>query len=556
MQIRKSKYNGASYERLSKEDMLGGGNIKNESNSISNQREIIRNFVKSNEDIEIVKEYVDDGFSGVNFERPGFRRMMEDIRAGLIDCVIVKDLSRFGRNYIETGKYLEKIFPSLGVRFIAISENYDTARTSRGNDQLVIPFMNLVNDAYCRDISIKIRTSLELKQRKGEYVGSFAPYGYRKSQDDIHHLEIDEKAAATVKRIFDLTVAGMSNRKLAELLNREGVSSPAYHKQQEGENYISPFQKGSRAEWSQLTVRRILTNRAYIGVLEQGKTYSINYKLKERLNRDRQYWYCVEGAHEPIIEKATFDLVQRLLQANCRTSPKNENVRAGTVYLFSGIVRCGKCGETLLRRKKKVKGADYIYYGCYDKNKKLRCEHVCIRENQLESTVLEIINKHIRAVVQMSELLDEVQRLPLEKREVKRLDELITESENAMERYSKLKVRVYEDYRDGFIGLQEYKDFIATYERKEKEEKGKRDQLAGKRTQYLEGKGEGQEWMRYFKECGQISTLNRAVLVTLVEGIYVFSANEIEIKFNYGDEFEPVKETAGEYLKSLGKGEN
>lgn len=538
MQIIHQKYCAGSYERISREDALEIGSGKNESNSISNQRDLIRNFVKSHTEIEIVKEYADDGFSGVNFDRPGFCRMMEDIKTGVINCVIVKDLSRFGRNYIEVGKYLEEVFPVLGVRFIAISENYDTINSSKGNDQLVIPFMNLVNDAYCRDISVKIRTSIEMKQKKGDYVGSFAPYGYKKAPDDIHHFIIDEKAAATVKRIFDLTIAGVSNRNIAELLNQEGVPSPAYYKQQEGEKYVSAFQKKNKAEWSALAVRRILRNRVYIGMLEQGKTYSINYKLKERRTRDKESWHCVENAHEPIIEKDIFDLVQKVLEMNCRTGSERMNTQEETVYLFSGIVRCGKCRDILLRRKKKVKGKEYIYYGCYDRNKKLRCENVCIREERLEEAVLAVIRQHVQTVVEMSELLKEIRQLPMGKRQVKRLDSLISDREKSIERYQRLQMKVYEDYRDGLIGLQEYKEFEASYRRREKEESRKKDELILKREQYLEGNTAEQDWMRHFIECGQVESLNRTLLVTLVEEILVYSSNEIEIKFRYKDEFD------------------
>lgn len=549
MQSIKQKYCAGSYERISREDVLEAGNGKNESNSISNQRDLIRNFVKFHEEIEIVKEYADDGFSGVNFERPGFCRMMEDIRAGIINCVIVKDLSRFGRNYIEVGKYLEQIFPVLGVRFIAISENYDTANIAGGNDQLVIPFMNLVNDAYCRDISVKIRTSIEMKQRKGDYVGSFAPYGYKKSPEDIHRFMIDEKAAATVKRIFDLTIAGVSNRNIAAILNQEGVPSPAAHKKLQGEKYVSAFQKKHRAEWSALAVRRILTNRVYIGTLEQGKTYSINYKLKERLARDRAFWFSVENAHEPIVEAKTFELVQKVLEMNCRTSPQRKNMREETAFLFSGFVHCGICGRTLLRRKKTVKGKEYVYYGCYDRNKKLCCKTVCIREDRLERIVLDIIQQHVKAVINLAKMLEEMREIPNQKREVKRLDFLIADREAAVERYRNLKRKVYEDYKEGLIGLEEYQEFETVYKRREQEENIQKEALIQKQKQYLQGEGKGQEWMQRFMECGEIQQLDRALLLTLVEEIIVRSSNEIEIKFRYRNEFDLVQETVRDYEK-------
>ncbi len=542
MQSINQRYCAGSYERISREDAMEIGSGKNESNSISNQRDLIRNFVKSNEDIELLKEYADDGFSGVNFERPGFCRMMEDIRAGVINCVIVKDLSRFGRNYIEVGKYLEKIFPLLGVRFIAISENYDTANSARGSDQLVIPFMNLVNDVYCRDISVKIRTSFEMKQKKGDYVGSFAPYGYKKAPDDIHHFVIDEKAAVTVRRIFELTLAGVSNKNIAELLNREGVLSPAGYKQMEGGKYFAAFQKKPQPEWSALTIRRILMNRVYIGTLEQGKTYSVNYKVKERRARDRERWYSVENSHEPIVDRKTFELVQKVLDMGCRTSPGRMKSQEETVYPFSGLVHCGQCGEILLRRKKTMGGRAYVYYGCYDRNKKLRCKNVCIREDRLERIVTEIIRQHAHAVINLPELLEDIQKLPTKKREVKRLDSMIGERDKAVERCRKLKMKVYEDYRDGLIGQQEYREFEAVYGKREKEEAQKREELLQKRKHYLAGEAAEWEWMRIFMEWGEIGRLNRMFLLTLVDEIVVHSSGEIEIKFRYKDEFDLAKE--------------
>ena len=182
-------YHAAIYVRLSKEDGDVSTSAKAESNSISNQKDFIRNFLADKKDIRIVKEYVDDGYSGSNFDRPSFQTMMEDIKRGVIDCVVVKDLSRFGREYIDSGRYIERLFPALGVRFIAINDNYDSVTGKSQGDEIIIPFKNLINDAYCRDISIKIRSHLDVKRKNGEYIGAFVPYGYEKSDDDKHKQE-------------------------------------------------------------------------------------------------------------------------------------------------------------------------------------------------------------------------------------------------------------------------------------------------------------------------------------------------------------------------------
>ena len=222
-------YHAAIYVRLSKEDGDVAGTAKAESNSISNQKNLIKDFLKDKDDIIVVSERVDDGYSGSNFERPGFQMMMEDIRRGAVDCVVVKDLSRFGREYIDSGKYIERLFPALGVRFIAVNDHIDSKEES-GRDDIVVPFKNLMNDAYCRDISIKIRSHLEVKRKNGEYIGAFTPYGYKKDENDRNRLVPDLYAAGVVKDIFRMKMNGMSQAAIAERLNGKGILSPMEYK--------------------------------------------------------------------------------------------------------------------------------------------------------------------------------------------------------------------------------------------------------------------------------------------------------------------------------------
>ena len=238
-------YRAAVYLRLSREDGDVAGSSRQSSNSIANQKELVMDFLKSHPEIVVVSTYSDDGFSGVNFERPEFQRMLSDIREDKIDCVIVKDLSRFGRNYIESGRYIEKIFPMLGIRFIAITDGYDSINEDIGSD-MVIPFKNLINDAYCRDISIKIRSHMDVKRRNGEYIGAFAAYGYRKDEDNRNHLVIDEYAADVVRDIFTMKMCGMSQQTIANRLNEWGILSPLQYKKTIGVSLESSFQKSVR----------------------------------------------------------------------------------------------------------------------------------------------------------------------------------------------------------------------------------------------------------------------------------------------------------------------
>jgi len=241
----------AGYYRLSRED-----GDKMESDSIRNQKDLIADYVSKHPEITLVDEYVDDGYTGTNFDRPGFQKLLKDIESKKINCIIVKDLSRLGRNYIEMGRYLEKIFPLKGIRFIAINDHYDSFDESSEADQIVIPFKNLINDAYCRDISTKVRSQLDVKRKNGDFVGSFAPYGYRKDPDNKNRLLIDDEAAEIVRLIFSLRLEGYSAQRISEKLNEMNVATPFEYKRKNGFNYNSGFHTGENPKWIAVNVLR------------------------------------------------------------------------------------------------------------------------------------------------------------------------------------------------------------------------------------------------------------------------------------------------------------
>ena len=333
-------YDADVYLRLSKED-----GDKEESDSITNQRELILEFLKSREDIRIHEVRVDDGYSGVNFERPAFQQMLEDIKAGKVNCVVTKDLSRFGRNHIEVGKYIEKIFPYLGVRFIAVNDNYDSLTNDTQTNNIIIPFKNLINDAYCRDISIKIRSNLEVKRKRGDFVGPFAPYGYRKSEEDKNKLEIDEEAAEVVRSIFRMYLQGSNAYKIAEKLNKKNILTPMDYKKENGSAFYTGFKKNLKSQWTHMHVLRILGNPVYTGTLVQGKETTPNYKVKKKVKRDQSKWSQVENTHDAIIPSVDFQNAQEQLQMDTRTGTAKEKI-----YYLSGIVKCGDCGANMVRK--------------------------------------------------------------------------------------------------------------------------------------------------------------------------------------------------------------
>lgn len=327
-QINNSKkiYHAAIYVRLSKEDGDVATAGKRESNSISNQKDLIKNFLKDKKDIVVVSERVDDGYSGSNFERPAFQMMLEDIKKGIVDCVVVKDLSRFGREYIDAGKYIERLFPALGVRFIAVNDHYDSLEGKSQADEIVIPFKNLINDAYCRDISIKIRSHLEVKRKNGEYIGAFTPYGYQKDSDNKNKLVIDAYAAGIVKEIYRMKLSGMSQTAIANALNKQGVLSPMEYKHSLGIRIQDNFKTHEQAEWSAMSVKRILENEVYTGTLVQGKRTTPNHKVKKLMKKPETDWVRIEKNHEAIVSEREFALVQRLLGIDTRTSPNEERI--------------------------------------------------------------------------------------------------------------------------------------------------------------------------------------------------------------------------------------
>ena len=315
------KYQATSYIRLSYTD-----DRSSESDSVTNQRKLIENFIERNPDIEIISEKIDDGYSGIIFDRPAFKEMMQDITDGKINCVIVKDLSRLGREYIETGRYLRRVFPTYGVRFIAITDNIDTAHESSGDD-LTVSVKNIMNEAYCRDISIKTRTSLDIKRRNGDFVGAFPVYGYMKSEENKNLLVPDPYASRVVQDIFRMRLDGMSAMRIATVLNEMGILSPLAYKKNNGFPYAKHgYADKEDCKWSATTIIRILQDETYIGTLVQGKQGTPHYKIKQMEQRPSSEWIRVPDAHEPLIAKQDFELVQRIRRLDTRTSPKQDNL--------------------------------------------------------------------------------------------------------------------------------------------------------------------------------------------------------------------------------------
>lgn len=521
-------YKAAVYVRLSKED-----GDKVESNSISNQKEYIKDFLKEKDDVCICSERIDDGYSGVNFDRPAFNLMMEDIKSGKINCVVVKDLSRFGRNYIESGRYIERIFPFLGVRFIAINDNYDSAGGENQSDSLIIPFKNLMNDEYAKDISIKIRSHLDMKRRGGQFIGSFATYGYMKTLEDKNKLEVDEYASKVIQDIFKWKLFGMSGQSIASKLNELGILSPMEYKEDLGLNYTTSFKINNQAKWTAVSVSRILKNEIYIGVMEQGKESTPNYKIKTKFRKPKEEWFRVENNHESIISVSDFNTVKHLLMADTRIAPNEKSV-----YLFSGVLKCGDCHRSMVRKTVPSNKKKYIYYVCSTNKADNSCSSHRISNKNLEDAVFYSIKAQIDYMLDLERILEVIEKLPLQMVEVRKLDTRITKKQEEIQKYKQLKISIYEDQNTGFISQEEYEDLKEIYTTKCEDAEEALTLLKHEIDKVVKSNSNDSLWIEEFKKYSSIHTLNRKMLVTLIDHITIFEGGRIDIVLNYQDVFE------------------
>lgn len=520
-------WNATLYLRLSRDD-----GDKEESNSITGQRELLRDFLANHSDIREYTIRVDDGWSGSTFERPGFQKMMEDVKAGRTNCIVVKDLSRFGRNYLDAGEYIEKIFPFLGVRFIAVNDNYDSLGGKKSSDDLIIPFKNLINEAYCRDISVKIRTQLEIKRKKGQYLGSFATYGYLKDEQDKNNLVVDEFAADIVRDMFQWKLEGVSPQDIANTLNRLGVLSPMEYKRSLGMKFTTPFKTNPKAVWSAATVIRILKNPVYTGVLIQGKATTPSYKVHKRVTKAESEWCVIENNHEAIVSQMLFDNVQKVLRLDTRRSPEDE-----AVTLFSGMVFCGDCGASMVRKTVPAGGRKYVYYVCSaNKQDKTACSPHRIRDKALEEIVLDSLKVHIQDVIDMSDLLAMTDTAPLRTAEAQKIQRQLDKKREEYEKLQKLLMSLYENLVGGILDREEYIRLKESFSSRASEAEKQMDALQDTLTNIRE-RGTENAWMEEFKRHRGITVLDRSIVVSLIDKILVHEDDTIEIIYRWQDEF-------------------
>lgn len=522
------EYYAIAYYRLSKVDR----NKTQESDSIVNQRKLIQAYLDNHPNITLVDEAYDDGYTGTNYNRPGFQKVLDAIESGRVNCVIVKDLSRLGREYISTGKYIETVFPDLGVRFIAINDDVDSNKNNAGDD-LLIPIKNIMNESYCRELSRKLRNQFRIQRGNGEFLGAFASYGYCKSPDDKHKLVVDEYAAEVVKGIFSLKIKGYSPAAIATFLNAEAVLPPSEYKRSLGLNYKSGFISTSSPQWSAMTVKRILTNPVYMGTLVQGKRGTPNYKVKRMKVRKEDEWVVINGNHPAIIDPLVFSAVQNMLKRDTRATTETD-----AVYPLSGMLFCADCGRTMSKRTALKKGVRYYYYVCSTYKNGDECSSHSISCEKLDQIVLNAIQNQIAVIAEMEKLLAEMEANSVTNAHIQRLDSAINKKQAEIEHYRDIRMNLYESYQDGVLDRDEFEQMRTKYSDLIAENEQLIQQLTASKMEAVNSEKAQTDWIGQYIQFQGLKELTREAVFSLIDRIYVYADKRIRIEFNYRNEIE------------------
>ncbi len=447
-------YRAGLYLRLSKDD-----ENTCESSSISTQRNILREYAKAH-DIIVYDEYIDDGYSGTNFDRPDYKRMIRDIETGMINCVITKDLSRLGRNSAKTSDLLDEYFPSQGIRYIAVIEGYDTLNLTSGT-AMTAPVMLMMNEMYARDISNKIRSSFRAKMENGDYIGSFAPYGYKKDIENgnKNHLVIDYKVSNIVKEIFQMALEGSSPKAIADTLNKRGVATPAVYRCL-SRSYLDLDNYSRRKEWTSSMVCKMLKNRIYLGHTQQGKTTKVSFKSKSVITNSQSEWIEVRNTHEPIISEELYDAVRS--RSVARRNPPTK----GFKNIFSGVAKCADCGRNMTTAPSRKKGSLYnLACGGYKSYGAKECNNHFIDYELLYNTVLQEIRVWLSLSAEdRNSIVKELERTEAETESKDGVTEELERLTQQMNKVTLLVKKAYEEFSFGKMPESIYKNLSKEYE--------------------------------------------------------------------------------------------
>lgn len=545
LQEEQNIYQTAGYIRLSIED-----SGKTNGYSLENQEKLVRDYIADRQDLRLYRLYIDNGATGTVFERPAFDEMMQDMKDGKINCIVVKDLSRLGRNYLEAGNYLEQIFPFFRVRFISITDGYDSNSPDVTDESLIIPLKNIINEGYAKDISLKITTSFESRKKQGQFMGRYPVYGYLKDPQNKNHLIVNPETCGIVKRIFQMRDSGMALGAIARQLNEEGIPSPARYLWIKG---LSKEERHQDSYWDNINVKRLLTNKMYLGMLVYGKERTSFAKGIKRQRVPESEWKYVPNAHEAIIDQELFDSVQKKLedakQNFLNTTGVNEDYRPEN--LFRGKIHCSDCGGAMKMSKfvntRKDGSIDrYAVYECWRRKKlyDLSCPQRSIRKAVVDKTVEEAIRFHIRTFLDTEQVIAKLNRSPKGRAAASDIQNHIREKQRRISKIERLSTGIYEDYREGILNEEEYLAIRSQYgEEKEGLLKEVDALMLAEREHEADYHSTGSlaDIVRKYAEFPEI---NREIVEAFIADIQVHTDSHLVITFAFEDEFQRLIDMA------------
>ncbi len=521
-------WNTGIYTRISEEEGL-----KTATDSISNQKKILKEYAYQH-NLNVAKVYEDDGFRGGSFNRPAFKQMISDIDKGMINCVLVKDLSRFGREHIDTDHYLERYFPMKGVRFISAIQRLDSVADPERMISIEVPLINIFNEQYLKQVSNSTKASLMIKRKEGKFVGAKVPYGYIRSKEDKHKLVIDDEVYKNVQNVFNWYVGYVSMKEMAERFNRNNILPPASYRKKGNGKPINP-----NTLWSPVTVKSILTQEIYTGDMVQGKTYSYNCKINKREPLPREKWDIVKNTHKPIVPSEQFNLAKSLLMK------KSKPVKSTTdtiPSIYSGFLTCTDCGKKMVRNiayyTDKANGKTaYNRYICstYKKLGGKACTSHLIREDVLNDILLDVINTMTKSIVNVSEAMKKAENTKLNK-QIALLENDKYKISAEIKKTSKLLEGLYADYKEEIISLSEYRDMKISFECK-RDSLISKIEIVNKQISQIKSDGnlQNSDVEKYLTYEG-IIWIDRKILIDLVDGIIIDKDRNITINLKAQDE--------------------
>ena len=544
----------AIYARLSVEN----SGKDDDGNSLQNQIAVCEDYLDGCPYLRLAEVYSDNGKTGTVFDRPAWNRLMDDVRTGKIQCIVVRDLSRFGRDYVETGSYLEKIFPALGTRFISVKENFDNFTCGNAMESLSVSLQNLVNAMYSRDISKKVSTALRAQMETGIFRNRNLPYGYLWNEDKTAYV-VDEEAAAVVRQIFEWKLREVSVYTIVERLKAGGIESPERHKRRAGTRNGGNIQGEG---WCPSTIRGILQNRAYIGEMICGKSETALYKgLKKRLT-EKDNWIVVSDAHPPIVSVSDFEAVERQMQkdsAHRETAMEwSADIRAGMIDLFAGKIFCADCGKRMYYKRQRIQCKGVVFRGVYDCSTHMRrghgtCFKHAMRQNALNKKVFNAIRDQLQVALDYEKLLLAMRGGSGEASVREKHKAAVASVKLRLNALKKKRAGLYESYVEGILNEEEYAFAKQTYEEQYEALNRLLDEAVERRERFLASISPDNKWLTMMRGAAGMTGLTQELVDAIIEKVLVYGGGRIEVVFNYNDVFyamlecvEQIKEAGGD----------